>query len=127
MIFASPAYQSGKLLVVITFDEASPTGDTRACEKTSQADCNSPTGPNITDPGFSPILALFGAEKDPGTTPYGIQKREISTSRAAMAALRAQISGSPSGLPKRVPTRRVVLPEERLTARGLRGHPRYRA
>jgi hypothetical protein len=70
MIFASPAYQSGKLLVVITFDEASPTGDARACEKTRQADCNSPTGPNITDPGFSPILALLGAEKDPGGTPY---------------------------------------------------------
>jgi phosphatidylinositol-3-phosphatase len=72
MIFASPAYQSGELLVVITFDEASPTGDARACEKTNQADCHSPVGPNITDPGYSPILSLLGVPgyTDPGTTPY---------------------------------------------------------
>jgi hypothetical protein len=69
MIFSSPAYGSGKLLVVITFDEAG-TGDARACEKTSQADCHSPTGPNLVDPGFSPILGLFGAQMNPGTTPF---------------------------------------------------------
>jgi hypothetical protein len=73
MIFASPAYQSGKLLVVVTFDEANPTGaaaDSRACEKANQADCLAPTGPNMLNQGFSPVLGLFGAQKNPGTTPY---------------------------------------------------------
>jgi hypothetical protein len=64
MIFASPAYRSGKMLVVITFDESGLV-DSRACEKANQADCNSPTGPNVTNPGFSPILALFGLQKTP--------------------------------------------------------------
>jgi phosphatidylinositol-3-phosphatase len=71
MIFASPAYQNGELLVVVTFDEANPTGDARACEKANQVDCRSPTGPNITNPGYSPILSLFiPGYKDPGATPY---------------------------------------------------------
>jgi hypothetical protein len=73
MILASPAYQGGKLLVVVTFDEANPTGaaaDSRACEKASQADCLAPTGPNMLNQGFSPVLGLFGAQHDPGTTPY---------------------------------------------------------
>jgi hypothetical protein len=69
MIFASPAYRSGKLLVVVTFDEAG-TSDARACEKVNQADCHSPTGPNLIDPGFSPILGLFGAQMNPGSTPF---------------------------------------------------------
>jgi hypothetical protein len=67
MIFASPAYQSGKLLVVLTFDESGLT-DSRACEKTNQADCGSPTGPNVSNPGFSPLLALFHLQTPPTTT-----------------------------------------------------------
>jgi phosphatidylinositol-3-phosphatase len=70
MIFASPAYQSGELLVVLTFDEANPLGDARACEKLNQVDCHAPTGPNITNQGYSPILSLFiPGYKNPGTTP----------------------------------------------------------
>jgi hypothetical protein len=67
MIFASPAYQSGKLLVVLTFDEGGTT-DARACPAANQADCGSPTGPNVSNPGFSSILGLFGLQKPPTTT-----------------------------------------------------------
>lgn len=67
MIFASPAYRSGKLLVVITFDE-SGFADARACAAANQADCGSPTGPNISNPGFSPLLALVGLQQPPATT-----------------------------------------------------------
>lgn len=68
LIFESPAYQRGKMLVVLTFDEANPTGasaDSRAC-------CNEQPGPNVSNSGFSPVLALFGAQKTPapGTFPY---------------------------------------------------------
>ena len=65
MILASPAYRSGQLLVVITFDEASPL-DTRACPAASQADCHAPDGPNVTNFGFSTVLALFGLQSPPG-------------------------------------------------------------
>jgi hypothetical protein len=68
MIFDSPAYKSGKMLVVITFDEAAVT-DARACEKANQADCGSPTGPNNSNPGYSTLLGLFGVQKPP-TGPY---------------------------------------------------------
>jgi hypothetical protein len=68
MILASPAYRSGTLLVVLTFDEAGGT-DSRACEKTNQADCHSPTGPNLTNPGYAAMLALSGAQKTPAS-PY---------------------------------------------------------
>lgn len=67
MIFASPAYKSGKMLVVVTFDE-SGLRDSRACEKANQADCKSPTGPNVDNPGFSPVLALFKLQTPPTTT-----------------------------------------------------------
>jgi hypothetical protein len=67
MILASPAYQSGKMLVVLTFDE-SGLKDSRACPAPNQADCGSPTGPNVSNPGFSPILALFGLQTPPTTT-----------------------------------------------------------
>jgi phosphatidylinositol-3-phosphatase len=67
MIFASPAYRSGSMLVVLTFDEGGTT-DARACPAANQADCNSPTGPNTSNPGFSTILGLFGAQKPPTTT-----------------------------------------------------------
>jgi hypothetical protein len=61
MIQASPAYQSGKLLVVITVDESgSDTGTgTNACANAVQAACLSPTGPNLRNPGWSPLLGLF--------------------------------------------------------------------
>jgi hypothetical protein len=67
MIFESPAYKSGKLLVVLTFDE-SGFGDARACPAANQADCHSPTGPNVTNPGYSPILGAFGLQTPPTTT-----------------------------------------------------------
>ena len=68
LILGSPAYRSGKMLVVLTFDEADPSGtgaDSRAC-------CNERPGPNISNSGFSPVLALFGAQTTPipGTFPY---------------------------------------------------------
>lgn len=61
MIMASPAYQSGKLLVVITVDESgSDTGTgANACPNADQATCLSPTGPNLRNPGWSPLLGLF--------------------------------------------------------------------
>ncbi len=61
MIMASPAYRSGKLLVVITVDESgSDTGTgTNACANAVQSTCLSPTGPNLRNPGWSPLLGLF--------------------------------------------------------------------
>jgi hypothetical protein len=67
MIFASPAYKDGKLLVVLTFDEGGVT-DARACPAANQADCGSPTGPNVSNPGFSSLLGLFGIQPPPTTT-----------------------------------------------------------
>jgi hypothetical protein len=67
MIFDSPVYKSGKLLVVITFDESGLT-DARACPAANQADCGSPTGPNVSNPGFSPLLGIIGLQKPPTTT-----------------------------------------------------------
>jgi hypothetical protein len=67
MIFASPAYRSGTMLVAITFDE-SGLRDARACPAAKQSDCGSPTGPNVSNPGFSPILAQFGLQTPPTTT-----------------------------------------------------------
>jgi hypothetical protein len=66
MIFSSPAYKSGKLLVVLTFDEGGVT-DARACTAANQADCGSPTGPNVTNPGFSTLLGLFHIQTPPTT------------------------------------------------------------
>jgi hypothetical protein len=64
MIFASPAYKDGSLLVVLTFDEAG-TSDARACANADQSTCGSPTGPNVSNPGFSTLLAMFGAQTTP--------------------------------------------------------------
>jgi hypothetical protein len=68
MIMASPAYQSGKLLLVITVDESgSDTGTgANACPSAVQSTCLSPTGPNLRNPGWSPLLGLFFP---PGTYP----------------------------------------------------------
>jgi phosphatidylinositol-3-phosphatase len=56
-VLSSPAYRSGKMLVVITFDEAG-FSDSRAC-------CGEQAGPNLDDPGFSPLLGLFGLQPKP--------------------------------------------------------------
>ncbi len=59
MVMSSPAYRSGKMLIVITSDEAgsmtSPEG-AAAC-------CNERPGPSWAWPGYSAILSLFGVEK----------------------------------------------------------------
>jgi hypothetical protein len=64
LIFDSPAYRNGKTLVVVTFDEAS-VADARAC-------CGEQGGPNLSNPGFSPLLAFFHVQTPPapGTFPY---------------------------------------------------------
>jgi hypothetical protein len=67
-ILGSPAYRSGRTLVVVTFDEAAPAGpsaDSSAC-------CGEQGGPNESNAGFSSLLALFHAQTPPapGTTPY---------------------------------------------------------
>ena len=46
---ASPAYRSGQMLIVVTFDEAG-SGDGTAC-------CGETPGPDNPTPGFSPLLA----------------------------------------------------------------------
>ena len=80
MIMASPAYQSGKLLLVITVDESgADTGaGANACPDAVQSNCLSPTGPNLGNPGWSPLLGLFipgYPSSDPGayTFPGGGQ------------------------------------------------------
>jgi hypothetical protein len=49
LLLASPAYRSGRTLIVVTFDEAG-SGDARAC-------CGETPGPDNPTPGFSPLLA----------------------------------------------------------------------
>lgn len=96
MIFASPAYKSGKLLVVLTFDE-SGLKDARACENPNQADCKSPTGPNVSNPGFSSVLALFGAQKPPTSTyvyPGGGQVGMVLFNRRYIAPGSVNATGS---------------------------------
>jgi hypothetical protein len=54
LLMASPAYRSGDMLIVVTFDEAS-TDDATAC-------CGETPGPANPTPGFSPLLVpLFKA------------------------------------------------------------------
>ncbi len=61
LIMASPSYQSGQMLVVLTSDEADVT-DTSAC-------CNEQPGPNWAFPGHSPLLGA--APTTPGADPGG--------------------------------------------------------
>ena len=61
LIMASPSYQSGQMLVVITSDEGDVT-DTTAC-------CNEQPGPNWAFPGHSPLLGA--APTTPGADPGG--------------------------------------------------------
>lgn len=63
MIFNSPAYKNGSMLVVLTFDES--VGDARACEKPNQADCKPPISVNLTNPGYKPSPG-----QTPPTTPF---------------------------------------------------------
>jgi phosphatidylinositol-3-phosphatase len=61
LVLGSPAYRSGRTLVVITFDEGNPITDTASC-------CNEKPGPAQARPGFSPLLAAFGIPQlGPGT------------------------------------------------------------
>ena len=61
LIMASPSYQSGQMLVVITSDEGD-LSDTTAC-------CNEQPGPNSAYPGHSPLLGA--APTTPGADPGG--------------------------------------------------------
>jgi hypothetical protein len=58
LILASPAYQSGNTLVLLTFDEG-------AINDTTSGDNEQP-GPNLSNPGYSPLLntpiAAYGGE-----------------------------------------------------------------
>jgi len=68
LILGSPAYRSGTMLVVVTFDEGNPVKTAAG----SAACCGERPGPNWSNPGFSPILGLFGYQTPPapGTFPY---------------------------------------------------------
>jgi phosphatidylinositol-3-phosphatase len=68
LILGSPAYRAGKMLVVVTFDEGNPIKGANG----SAACCGERPGPNWTNPGYSPILGLFGFQTPPapGTFPY---------------------------------------------------------
>lgn len=57
LILNSPAYKSGEMLVVVTFDEASAS-DSSAC-------CGEQPGPDNANPGYPPLAALFTGEKPP--------------------------------------------------------------
>jgi phosphatidylinositol-3-phosphatase len=56
LILDSPAYHSGQMLVVVTFDEAS--ADATAC-------CDEQPGPDNANPGYPPLSALFGNNPPP--------------------------------------------------------------
>src|SRR3984957_19035586 len=61
LIMASPSYQSGQMLVVLTSDEGD-LSDTTAC-------CNEQPGPNWAFPGHSPLLGA--PPTTPGADPGG--------------------------------------------------------
>ncbi|HEX3486101.1 MAG TPA: hypothetical protein VHT51_13650, partial [Micropepsaceae bacterium] len=76
MIFNSPAYKNGSLLVVLTFDEGNPIADSQACNPAiaaGSAICDVPTGPNIANYGFSPLLGFLNLQSPTGTYPGGGQ------------------------------------------------------
>ncbi len=68
LLMGSPAYRSGEMLVVVTFDEASiSAAGSGAC-------CNQPVGPNQNgNPGYAGLLRLFGVPQPtaPGQYPGG--------------------------------------------------------
>ncbi|MDQ4503903.1 alkaline phosphatase family protein [Sinomonas sp. ASV322] len=65
LILDSPAYKSGEMLVVVTFDEASM--------KDSSACCGEQAGPDNANPGYPTLMTLFGgsAPTAPGQYPGG--------------------------------------------------------
>ena len=67
LILGSPAYKSGKMLVVVTFDEGNPLKTSEG----SAACCGERPGPNWPFPGYAPILGLFGIpQPPPGSTAF---------------------------------------------------------
>jgi len=67
LILNSPAYNSGKMLVVVTFDEGNPLKTATG----SAACCGERPGPNWPFPGYAPILGLFGIPAPPpGSTAF---------------------------------------------------------
>jgi hypothetical protein len=68
VIFGSPAYRAGHMLVVVTFDEANPFHP-----EGSTACCGERPGPSWPWPGFASILTAFGvpAPTQPGQYPGG--------------------------------------------------------
>jgi hypothetical protein len=68
LILGSPAYRSGHMLVVVTFDEADPFEP-----EGSTACCGERPGPSWPWPGFASILTAFGvpAPTQPGEYPGG--------------------------------------------------------
>jgi len=96
LIFASPAYRSGRMLVVLTFDE-SGLRDARACGRPNQADCHAPAGPNVTNFGFSSVLALFNLQtppSGPNVYPGGGQVGAVLFNRRYIRAGSANTTGS---------------------------------
>ena len=68
LILGSPAYRSGHMLVVLTFDEADPFDP-----EGSTACCGERPGPSWAWPGYAAILSTFGVPKptEPGQYPGG--------------------------------------------------------
>ncbi|HEY2055273.1 MAG TPA: alkaline phosphatase family protein, partial [Solirubrobacterales bacterium] len=60
MMMASPAYRSGKMLIVITSDES---GSFATGGEGAAACCNEHPGPSWAWPGYAAILSLFGVPK----------------------------------------------------------------
>jgi hypothetical protein len=86
LILGSPAYRSGKMLVVITFDEAGAT-DSTAC-------CDEPAGPNVAQPGFSTLLAHFGIQNPQGSYPGGGKVGAVVLNRKYIAPGSINTTGS---------------------------------
>src|SRR5262249_27146532 len=74
LIFGSPAYRSGKMLVVLTFDEAE-IDDARAC-------CHEQPGPNITNPGFSPGGGVVRPTAHTGARHFSVPRGRTDGCRA---------------------------------------------
>jgi hypothetical protein len=68
LVLRSPAYRSGTMLVVVTFDEGNPLKTAAG----SAACCGERAGPNWSNPGYAPILGALGFQVPPapGTFPY---------------------------------------------------------
>jgi hypothetical protein len=86
LILDSPAYRSGKMLVVITFDEAGAS-DSTAC-------CDEPAGPNVAQPGFSTLLAHFGIQNPQGSYPGGGKVGAVVLNRKYIAPGSVDTTGS---------------------------------